>query len=101
MVRKYSYSFIVISKVIYYAKKCFQFISVINLLLIANFVTDNVKLGILSGMKDKVSRNEMREIVSSDDEGWQEKETSRTHSVKFTDELPDSDKEVRIYLYKF
>ncbi|XP_051162439.1 protein lap4 isoform X5 [Leptopilina boulardi] len=54
---------------------------------------DNVKLGILSGMKDTVSRNEMREIVSSDDEGWQEKETSRTHSVKFTDELPDSDKE--------
>ncbi|XP_043483475.1 protein lap4 isoform X2 [Leptopilina heterotoma] len=54
---------------------------------------DNVKLGILSGMKDKVSRNEMREINSSDDEGWQEKETSRTHSVKFTDELPDSDKE--------
>ncbi|XP_015176399.1 PREDICTED: protein lap4 isoform X5 [Polistes dominula] len=29
----------------------------------------------------------------SDDEGWQEREASRTHSVKFTDEPPDADKE--------
>lgn len=40
---------------------------------------------------------ETREL--SDDEGWQEREASRTHSVKFTDEPPEIDKEV--YLFKF
>ncbi|XP_033230330.1 protein lap4 isoform X3 [Belonocnema kinseyi] len=51
------------------------------------------KLGILSGMKNIVSGGEMREVACSDDEGWQEREASRTHSVKFTDELPEADKE--------
>ncbi|XP_015597928.1 protein lap4 isoform X3 [Cephus cinctus] len=37
--------------------------------------------------------SEMRELVSSDDEGWQEREASRIHSVKFTDEPPEADKE--------
>jgi protein scribble len=39
---------------------------------------------------------EMRELASSDDEGWQEREASRTHSVKFTDEPPEVDREVCI-----
>ncbi|XP_076374423.1 scribble planar cell polarity protein isoform X3 [Megalopta genalis] len=36
---------------------------------------------------------EAGDFRSSDDEGWQEKEASRTHSVKFTDEAPETDKE--------
>lgn len=36
----------------------------------------------------------MQEIGSSDDENWREKEASRTHSVKFSDDGPDADKEV-------
>lgn len=44
---------------------------------------------------------EMRELTSSDDEGWQEREASRTHSVKFTDEPPEADKEVRSLIYFF
>lgn len=40
---------------------------------------------------------EMRELTSSDDEGWQEREASRTHSVKFTDEPPEADKEVDLF----
>lgn len=38
---------------------------------------------------------ETREL--SDDEGWQEREASRTHSVKFTDEPPEADKEVSLF----
>ena len=60
------------------------------------FLLTDIKLGILSGMKNTVSGGEMREVASSDDEGWQEREASRTHSVKFTDELPEVDKEVSI-----
>jgi len=44
---------------------------------------------------------EMRELTSSDDEGWQEREASRTHSVKFTDEPPEADKEVYVYTFIF
>lgn len=44
---------------------------------------------------------EMRELTSSDDEGWQEREASRTHSVKFTDEPPEADKEVHVYTFIF
>ena len=49
-------------------------------------------------MKNTASDGDMREVASSDEEGWQEREASRTHSVKFTDELPEPDKEVRILL---
>lgn len=48
----------------------------------------------LAGMRNAVQDGEIRELGSSDDEGWQEKEASRTHSVKFTDEPPETDKEV-------
>jgi len=54
----------------------------------------------LVGMKN-VQGCEMRELTSSDDEGWQEREASRTHSVKFTDEPPEADKEVRLLIYRF
>ncbi|XP_034935994.1 protein lap4 isoform X2 [Chelonus insularis] len=49
--------------------------------------------GIVVGMRNVLSGNEMRELGSSDDENWQEKEASRTHSVKFTDDGPEADKE--------
>lgn len=48
----------------------------------------------LVGMRNTVQGGEVRELGSSDDEGWQEREASRTHSVKFTDEPPETDKEV-------
>ncbi|XP_026668327.1 protein lap4 isoform X3 [Ceratina calcarata] len=53
------------------------------------------RLGMLAGMRDAIQDGEMRELAGSgsDDEGWQEKEASRTHSVKFTDEPPETDKE--------
>lgn len=54
----------------------------------------------LVGMRN-VQGGEMRELTSSDDEGWQEREASRTHSVKFTDEPPEADKEVYVYLLFF
>ncbi|CAL7934179.1 unnamed protein product [Xylocopa violacea] len=54
---------------------------------------DSGRLGMLSGMRNAVQDGELRELGSSDDEGWQEKEASRTHSVKFTDEPPETDKE--------
>lgn len=50
------------------------------------------------GMRNAVQNNEMRELASSDDENWQEKEASRTHSVKFTDDGPEADKEVSMVL---
>ncbi|XP_072759333.1 protein lap4 isoform X3 [Anoplolepis gracilipes] len=53
---------------------------------------DSGRLGMLVGMRN-VQGSEMRELTSSDDEGWQEREASRTHSVKFTDEPPEADKE--------
>ncbi|KAL6446022.1 hypothetical protein ACFW04_001000 [Cataglyphis niger] len=53
---------------------------------------DSGRLGMLVGMRN-VQGGEMRELTSSDDEGWQEREASRTHSVKFTDEPPEADKE--------
>ncbi|GAB1860132.1 Protein lap4 [Camponotus japonicus] len=52
---------------------------------------DSGRLGMLVGMRNVPG--EMRELTSSDDEGWQEREASRTHSVKFTDEPPEADKE--------
>lgn len=52
----------------------------------------------LVGMRN-VQGCEMRELTSSDDEGWQEREASRTHSVKFTDEPPEADKEVYVYFF--
>ncbi|XP_020284620.1 protein lap4 isoform X3 [Pseudomyrmex gracilis] len=52
---------------------------------------DSVRLDMMVGMRNV--QGEMRELTSSDDEGWQEKEASRTHSVKFTDEPPHADKE--------
>lgn len=55
----------------------------------------------LAGMRNVVQDGEIRELGSSDDEGWQEKEASRTHSVKFTDEPPEFDKEVsKLYVRK-
>ncbi|KAK9307226.1 hypothetical protein QLX08_002389 [Tetragonisca angustula] len=54
---------------------------------------DSGRLGMLGGMRNAVQDGEIRELGSSDDEGWQEKEASRTHSVKFTDEPPETDKE--------
>ncbi|XP_012271241.1 protein lap4 isoform X3 [Orussus abietinus] len=45
------------------------------------------------GLRNVVQTGEMRELESSDDEGWQEREASRTHSVKFTDEPSEGDKE--------
>lgn len=54
----------------------------------------------LVGMRN-VQGCEMRELTSSDDEGWQEREASRTHSVKFTDEPPEADKEVRSLICQF
>uniref|UniRef100_V9IC56 Protein scribble n=1 Tax=Apis cerana TaxID=7461 RepID=V9IC56_APICE len=54
---------------------------------------DSGRLGMLAGMRNAVQDGEIRELGSSDDEGWQEKEASRTHSVKFTDEPPETDKE--------
>ncbi|KAL6262507.1 hypothetical protein P5V15_005306, partial [Pogonomyrmex californicus] len=54
---------------------------------------DSGKLGMLVGIRN-VQGCEMRELTSSDDEGWQEREASRTHSVKFTDEPPEADKEI-------
>lgn len=59
---------------------------------------DSGRLGMLVGMRN-VQGGEMRELTSSDDEGWQEREASRTHSVKFTDEPPEADKEVYVYLF--
>lgn len=59
---------------------------------------DSGRLGMLVGMRN-VQGCEMRELTSSDDEGWQEREASRTHSVKFTDEPPEADKEVSVYLF--
>ncbi|EZA58536.1 Protein lap4 [Ooceraea biroi] len=53
---------------------------------------DSSRLGMLVGMRN-IPGCEMRELASSDDEGWQEREASRTHSVKFTDEPPEIDKE--------
>ncbi|XP_019697619.1 protein lap4 isoform X3 [Harpegnathos saltator] len=50
---------------------------------------DSGRVGILTGMRNV--HGETREL--SDDEGWQEREASRTHSVKFTDEPPEADKE--------
>ncbi|XP_053593485.1 protein lap4 isoform X8 [Microplitis demolitor] len=50
-------------------------------------------LSMIVGMRNAVQNNEMRELASSDDENWQEKEASRTHSVKFTDDGPEADKE--------
>lgn len=55
---------------------------------------DSGRIGMLGGMRNVVQDGEIRELGSSDDEGWQEKEASRTHSVKFTDEPPETDKEV-------
>ncbi|XP_054003546.1 protein lap4 isoform X2 [Hylaeus anthracinus] len=54
---------------------------------------DSGRVGMLVGMRNAVQGGEIRELGSSDDEGWQEKEASRTHSVKFTDEPPETDKE--------
>ncbi|XP_033177817.1 protein lap4 isoform X7 [Bombus impatiens] len=54
---------------------------------------DSGRIGMLGGMRNVVQDGEIRELGSSDDEGWQEKEASRTHSVKFTDEPPETDKE--------
>ncbi|XP_043507845.1 protein lap4 isoform X3 [Frieseomelitta varia] len=54
---------------------------------------DSGRLGMLGGMRNAAQDGEIRELGSSDDEGWQEKEASRTHSVKFTDEPPETDKE--------
>ncbi|KAG7213448.1 hypothetical protein KM043_002721 [Ampulex compressa] len=54
---------------------------------------DSGRLSMLVGMRNAVQGGEMREVGSSDDEGWQEREASRTHSVKFTDEPPEADKE--------
>ncbi|XP_043492410.1 protein lap4 isoform X5 [Polistes fuscatus] len=52
---------------------------------------DSGRLGTtLVGLRSTV-QGEIPEL--SDDEGWQEREASRTHSVKFTDEPPDADKE--------
>ncbi|XP_015111714.1 protein lap4 isoform X7 [Diachasma alloeum] len=51
------------------------------------------RLGMLAGIRGVVPGGEMRELGSSDDENWQEKEASRTHSVKFTDDAPEADKE--------
>lgn len=60
---------------------------------------DSGRLGMLAGMRNAVQDGEIRELGSSDDEGWQEKEASRTHSVKFTDEPPETDKEVsKLYI---
>nr|XP_012142080.1 PREDICTED: protein lap4 isoform X5 [Megachile rotundata] len=53
---------------------------------------DSGRLGMLVGMRNAV-QGEVREAGSSEDEEWQEKEASRTHSVKFTDEPPETDKE--------
>ncbi|XP_076672832.1 scribble planar cell polarity protein isoform X4 [Andrena cerasifolii] len=54
---------------------------------------DSGRLGMLVGMRNTVQGGEVRELGSSDDEGWQEREASRTHSVKFTDEPLETDKE--------
>ncbi|XP_060820740.1 protein lap4 isoform X2 [Bombus pascuorum] len=54
---------------------------------------DSGRIGMLGGMRNVIQDGEIRELGSSDDEGWQEKEASRTHSVKFTDEPPETDKE--------
>ncbi|XP_076173598.1 scribble planar cell polarity protein isoform X3 [Ptiloglossa arizonensis] len=54
---------------------------------------DSGRVGMLVGMRNAVQVGDIRELGSSDDEGWQEKEASRTHSVKFTDEPPETDKE--------
>lgn len=54
---------------------------------------DSGRLGMLVGIRNAVQGGEIRELASSDDEGWQEREASRTHSVKFTDEPPEVDKE--------
>ncbi|XP_033362335.1 protein lap4 isoform X7 [Bombus vosnesenskii] len=54
---------------------------------------DSGRIGMLGGIRNVVQDGEIRELGSSDDEGWQEKEASRTHSVKFTDEPPETDKE--------
>lgn len=43
------------------------------------------------------SRQDRRNTIDEDDDddGWEEREASRTHSVKFTDELEADSKEVR------
>ncbi|XP_035717798.1 protein lap4-like isoform X6 [Vespa mandarinia] len=51
---------------------------------------DSGRLGTLVGIRTTV-QGDIPEL--SDDEGWQEREASRTHSVKFTDEPPEADKE--------
>ncbi|XP_046607488.1 protein lap4-like isoform X7 [Neodiprion virginianus] len=56
---------------------------------------DRGRLSTLTGIRDTIVGEEMREVGSSDDEGWQEREASRTHSVKFTDEAPETDKETQ------
>nr|XP_050844643.1 protein lap4 isoform X9 [Vespula vulgaris] len=50
---------------------------------------DSGRLGTLVGIR--TVQGDIPEL--SDDEGWQEREASRTHSVKFTDEPPEADKE--------
>lgn len=52
---------------------------------------DSGRLSTLVGIRTTV-QGDIPEL--SDDEGWQEREASRTHSVKFTDEPPEADKEV-------
>lgn len=50
-----------------------------------------------------MSLSEIQKTDDSDDEGWQEREESRTHSVKFTDDLNtnEQDKEVSEYVLSF
>lgn len=47
-----------------------------------------------------VSLSEIQKTDDSEDEGWEEREASRTHSVKFTDDLHsnEQDKEVSVVL---
>ncbi|XP_044587530.1 protein lap4-like isoform X3 [Cotesia glomerata] len=59
----------------------------------AGGLQDGGPLNMIAGMRNAVQNNEMRELASSDDENWQEKEASRTHSVKFTDDGPEANKE--------
>lgn len=70
----------------------FDFYIFINSLMIRCSL-DSGRLAMLVGMRN-VQGGEMRELTSSDDEGWQEREASRTHSVKFTDEPPEAEREV-------
>ncbi|XP_058792362.1 protein lap4 isoform X10 [Phymastichus coffea] len=68
---------------------------------------DTTRLNMMVGMRENVigshvgpggappSGGEMREVGgnSSDEENWSEREPSRSHSVKFSDEPPEADKE--------